>query len=164
MPDGRDVSLPASCEPVFPDRCVVCGEGEPEKLVDVESFQPHVWSVFNPFATSWFSAACPVCSGCEARLRNVSAIRFGVGFLLFMGGAFLSGWLISVLWPSGQSGLRLLGLLGGVLANMAWSRWCGRHPKYVELVAGPSEVCYRFADPEYARQFEALNRDPDVDA
>ena len=148
---STDVKLPKSRVPVWPARCVRCGD-PPTTKFRVSTHAIGWWTALFAFGAK-FTADAPACEPCLARMRTQRRLRFVVGLGFLAGGV-----LIGARWLGGTSGIRywLVGLIAlGVAAP--WILWEVLAPKPIELTAFSDSVDYEFADPEYAAEFAALN-------
>src|SRR5271166_1793577 len=71
-----DVRLPKSQAPRFPDKCVVCGQENPDASVKVSTRAIGWWTWVFWTHGSKFTVAVPACSGCGTRLRRQRLFRW----------------------------------------------------------------------------------------
>ena len=156
MPESVDVRLPRNHEPIFPDRCVVCDERSPSSQTTITTRSVGWWTVvFWAFGQATVVRA-PACSQCGWRLhfgRWVDLVVLIATTLL----AFFYVWpmLDDVVAPEfrriAQMGTAIVCLIPAGLYRVF-------HAHAFDVTAYAKSIDYEFASPDYARDFEQLNR------
>lgn len=150
----HSVELSAEHQPLFPDRCLVCGREQPG---DSASFTA-VLNAYKPLDEEMFKshqAALPVCTGCKPKLRRSRWI----GKLVIGVGTVVASVLILILsqlelaWFTGWKSYAVIGvlLLGPLLvASMIYTA-------HFDFSPFERRVHYDFRDRGYAEAFAELN-------
>jgi hypothetical protein len=145
------VYLPIQQAPVFPDRCIGCGEGKPTL-----TWTPNTSHLsLNGDAPEMRIPICPVCMEHLSERDNQSS---GIGAShLWLPGVFLVATMVFVI--AQMQAVAVLTGLGGIIwfAMAMRTAWTHR-PLFFDLRAGDDErLIYYFRNPEYAREFDRLN-------
>jgi hypothetical protein len=153
---STDVNLPKSHRPVFPARCVVCGQEQPGNTVRVSTHTLGWWSLALWVHGPRFFVDAPACEWCRRGLRRQLWVRWiiSLGFALF--GVAVAMWILR----SPRGPLRRWLAVGIALACMSpWFLWEILFPPPLDITAYSDTVDYEFRDAQYAADFTELNKD-----
>ena len=151
----KQVNLPKDHVPIFPDRCVACGQPAPtEKLHVRDEFFGWPWA-----SKKHIDVAAPVCEWCLGSVRRQRWLRVASLWVGIIGGIALAFWLT---WDWHMARLaRKLVAVGGAIAGAApFVLWQIFVPSPFAMTAFVNTVSYEFSDADYARDFAALNGKP----
>jgi hypothetical protein len=151
-----DVSVSSLVPPKFPDRCILCGAGEPGRQVRFSAGAKY--GVF--FFVSWFgkgkgSIVAPACGSCAVGAMGRNLMRFG----LSAAGAIVAGWFLFANMKGGRGLFKLKALavfFAAVLPAVIWD-WLFPARFSVTFKDDTREAICHFADAAYAAEFSALN-------
>ena len=154
MPLSYDVRLPKARTPIFPNRCVVCGQEEPGSFVRVRTHAIGWWTIAFMHWGSSFGASVPACPSCARRFRRQRWLRFAVLAVCVVPAVGAAMYLVG----SYRGPFRKwLGVGTAVLFLTPLFLWEAFHAPSVDLTAYAESVDYEFADAEYAAEFAELN-------
>ena len=147
------VPLPTGTVPAWPDKCVVCGQGNPgahTRVIGRNNLKGRrVWA-------GWASATVPCCPVCRGRLQGGRALRLMMTFLVAAVSGCIGIWVASLLgWKNAAMGLTFLGFLCvGFFCQVMWEQL---HPPEFDIEIGDYQITYWFRDERLAREFAAVN-------
>jgi hypothetical protein len=154
MPLSTDVRLPKMQEPVFPDRCVVCGRPKPDDRVEVGTRAIGWWTWVFGESGKRFAVQVPACAGCGRRLTSRRRRDMVLIFLFGFAGVGVGDYLFGTMPYLARSwlvwGIFLVGLV-------SYAVWYVVFPPPFGLTAFSDSVNYEFRDRDYAEEFAALN-------
>ncbi len=155
MAFSTDVRLPRDREPVFPDRCVSCGRGEPGATFRVRH-RPIRWFSVMTIAPGGrrHVVHAPACDPCADRMGNRRIVSTVITIALVLLGVFLVVWLLGEYDGPMR---KLLGIAGALVALSPWILIEVFWPPAFDTTVFKDEVDYEFLDAEYADEFESLN-------
>lgn len=160
MPLSTDVRLPRDLEPVFPDRCCVCGKPRPGDAILVARRTGFLWwDLLMPWlilARDPERRAAPACRPCRIRaVRYRRTQRLVLCLVAVAAGVVVVPWVSSWGWSGGQSKLVGLLLVGAVVAPVivCHAVW----PRAFDLTVERRVIVYEFASAEYGEAFRAAN-------
>ena len=149
-----DVNLPKDHEPVFPSRCVRCGEdplGEQIKLTT----QSVSWLGVLFLGGKFFSIQVPACMPCGYRIR-FQRIGSWVATLVLVTVCLVLLWpLVSKLVPLAFR--RWFIAIFAMICILPQIVWEIVFPPAFDFTAFKKSVDYEFRDVDYAAEFAALN-------
>lgn len=154
MPISRDVSLPKSRPPAFPDRCVACGADSPSAIYRAGTNAIGWWTLaFWTFGRR-HTVEVPACEPCRDRMRRQRWLQLAVNAAAIAAGVVVAGSLLQ--WYQGPFKRWLM--LGVVLVCLVpVFLWETFFPRPFDMTAYSNTVDYEFRDPDYAAEFAALN-------
>jgi hypothetical protein len=150
------VTLPGTHRPVFPDRCVSCGEPDPGDRVIVDRLVLGWWLLAHAAPGRRFTVTVPVCPACqespERRNNVVLGFRRTIYFLLLM------AWMFALLFMDKESVAQwvVLFAIGAILGISAFKRRSSLKPAF-GMTPYSETVVYRFRDEGYAAEFLSIN-------
>lgn len=151
---SHDVRLPKSATPVYPRRCVACGEADPAARVRVGTHTIGWYTFVFLHTGSRFTADVPACDECARDLRRWRRIKFTLDCVLYAMAAgaaiYLFGWYDGPFRKWLLTAVAVACLLPLILLEVF-------HPPAADLTAYADTVDYEFADRGYAEEFAALN-------
>ncbi len=153
MPSSTDIRLPRSHVPVFPDRCVFCGQDQPDAtatlfadVFDASTLLLHPGPMH--------IVQVPACSWCAPRLHRQQLFSW----LLIVTTMIAVG---IVLWPLFKMVHHIIFMYlvaaASVVCLLPWAVWQVFFPPRFDVLAYSDSVVYQFLDAEYAAEFAALN-------
>lgn len=160
MPLSTDVTLPRDATPVFPDRCIRCGQDEPGALWRFTRRTSYWWNFFVMWIGRRHTVDVPCCPPCRTRLRIQRVVR---GWSLL--GATIA--VLVVVIPALDEVDRVLrkpialGILLVVLAPVFLYQIL--YPPAFDTTVSNEFVDYEFGDAADAHEFHALNEDQGAD-
>jgi hypothetical protein len=159
MPTAKDITLRSDWPPIFPDLCVVCGQGAPDARVKVPARESQpLLSFFVPILIlfGWRSWSVPACSDCRKRFYLQRWGRDALCWALIVGAVFLIaphfGRIGEPIRRIVVGALVLVALLPFWLFEVFW-------PRCFEITARYDSVEYRFTHEGTAQAFLGLNRE-----
>jgi hypothetical protein len=144
--------------PIFPDRCIGCGEAKPAM-----TWTPNVRHLPLKGGADTLDQGAPgirvpICPACMEHLSDRDNQSFGIGAShLWLPAVFLVATMVFVL--AQMQAVAVLTGLGGIIwfAMAMRTAWTHR-PLFFDVRAGGDErLIYYFRDSEYAREFDRLN-------
>ena len=153
---STDVRLHRDRGPVFPDRCVACGRGQPDASFRIRR-RPTRWlSVLTALPGGRRTEVhAPACAPCVARMTSRRVVSLVVTILLVTLGVFLA---LGALGSYDGPFKKPLGIGGALLALVPWILVEVLWPPVFDITVFRDTVDYEFADADYADEFEAMNR------
>jgi len=157
MATSTDINLPRSHAARFPDRCVVCGNGNPKSHLRLITGTLGRWTWLLWWWRKPFVAKAPACKGCAWKLHGLRFVSLIVTTAIIIAAL----WLI---WPhfkdSVPRGIRkwaMMGLaLGCILPQVVFEVFFARP---FDITAYADSVDYEFTSKDYAVDFAMLNID-----
>lgn len=157
MPLSKDVTLPRSVIPRFPDKCIVC-HCKPDSTTKIAHNSSNWFlAFFIPLLMlfGWSRVEIPICQKCKPRFRlqrwGRELISWGliiVAVLLIM--PYFSGWS-GLAKKIVVGALALLAVSPSIIAEVIW-------PRIFDTTAQNDTMDYEFASEEYAAEFHAINQ------
>lgn len=155
---ATDVNLSRDKAPVFPNRCVVCLQDEPDAKVSLSDRSGKLMSFFSPllyFFGKKSTVDVPCCSTCRGAFRLQRWGRKAVMWVMLIAAG-------GVAWQFRDSvegrGLRKLALVGiAIVALAPFIVWEVFRPPYFDITANSKDVDYEFQSEAYAHEFATLN-------
>ena len=151
-----DVSVSSLVPPNFPDRCVICGAGEPGRKVRFSAGAKY--GAF--FFVSWFgkgkgSIVAPACGTCAVGALARNMMRFG----LSAAGGIIAGWFLFAHMKGGRGlfKLKAVAVFFAAVIPAVILDWLFPPKFSVTFKNDTREAVCHFADPAYAAEFDALN-------
>src|SRR5439155_11209867 len=151
---STDVNLPKTQQPVFPDRCVACGQEQPGNTMRVCTNAIGWWTITLWWFGPRFCVDVPACDGCRHTMRQQRWIRHVITWGLGIIGVVVAVSLLQ--WYRGPF-KRWLALGVALTCMSPWFLWETVFPPVVDLTAYADTVDYEFQNADYAREFAALN-------
>jgi hypothetical protein len=157
MKPTTDIRLPKAIEPIFPKRCVLSGEPDPDGTVSIIANRYLLWSAgILALVHGWTRVRAPICRRhkIEFYLR-----AFGREILLAVGvGIGVLGMMALVSTLGGAAYRRAAGTVGGLLGCIPAIWFANSHPPRFDVEIGPDWICYKFSSSDYAEEFAKLNQ------
>jgi hypothetical protein len=151
-----DVTVSSLIPPKFPDRCVICGAGEPGRTVRFSAGAKY--GAF--FFVSWFgkgkgSIVAPACGTCAVGALARNMMRFG----LSAAGGILAGWFLFAHMKGGRGlfKLKAVAVFFAAVIPAVILDWLFPPKFSVTFKNDTREAVCHFADSAYAAEFDALN-------
>lgn len=157
MAMGTEVILRRKSDPVFPDRCTVCGKTQPGRTTRLWS-QTTSWWNWLTLSFGWpYSVKVPACRSCGWKLQ---VWRWG-GMILLMAIAFalmlFVAPLVTPLVPDRMRRFAIIGLAS--ICLLPYLFWRVFFPGAIDLTVTRTTVTYEFQSREYAIEFATLNHE-----
>lgn len=154
MPMSTDVNLPKSQIPVFPDRCVACGQTQPGDSIRVCTHAIGWWTGALWAFGSRFCVDVPACYSCRIEMRRQKWSRRIITWGFAAIGVAVAVYLLAEYHGPFKRWLTLGIALLCLLPLIVWETL---FPPPLDLTAYSNTVDYEFRDAEYATEFAALN-------
>jgi hypothetical protein len=154
MPLSTDVRLPKAQEPVFPDRCVVCGQPDPVDRVEVATGSTGWWTWLLRHSGERFSVQAPACPDCVLRLTARRRRDIVLLYLFAIAAVGVATYLFGSVRGPHRKWLTIGLALAGLVPYAVWQAF---FPPPIDLTAHSDTVDYEFRDRDYAEEFAALN-------
>jgi hypothetical protein len=154
MPLSSDVKLAKTQQPVFPDRCIACGQEQPGNTIRVCTNAVGWWTIALWTFGPRFCVDVPACGGCRHKMVQQRWTRRIITWgLAFIGAAVA----MSVLqWYQGP--LKRWLTVGIAFVSISpWFLWQAIFPPPIDLTAYTETVVYEFRNAVYAEEFASLN-------
>jgi hypothetical protein len=145
-------------KPIFPARCVGCGQEEPRHSVTIWTSSSSWWMIVTILALFWMrfaKARVPMCRRCAWRLR---LRRLGYG-AYFAAALAVSGWGVAHFTPKlPKLIVKLLAFAAVVVVMLPYVVLEVLRPPAISLDLNDELVTYQFRDADIAEEFCELNR------
>ena len=159
MAMSTDVSLPVHQEPVFPDDCVVCGDGNPDSYLVAKDRTFNWLSLLGPYGIFFWGkkvvAYAPACIGCRKQFSKNKWINTTLAWVMILTGTSYLPPIFAIWAGERLLGLLYLGTFLGLWCLSGLIKWF--FPLAFGLTAFTKNVSYEFKDGSYALEFAYLN-------
>lgn len=160
MPHSTDIELPIEQKPIFPGRCVRCGQEHDDHTIRLWTHKVSWWTLLT-FAGKPMSVRVPACRPCSWLIRFQ---RVG-GVICMLAIAWLVMWLVypwiklNVAAPfKNYVAMALI-----MIALLPWFYWEIAFPPCIDITAIGDSITYEFRSEDYADEFLFLNFDHEED-
>ena len=152
---STNVTLDASCNARFPDRCILCGHRAPGDSLSLSTSPHGGWRTFFGLDGGGRQARVPACTRCRELMQRQTQLR-SWGVLV---AAVVSFALYAVLLFCYQGPLVNVVRSGGLVFFMLpYFVWEALFPLPINVAATKSSITFRFDYEIYAIEFARLNR------
>ena len=155
MPLSTDIKLPKDFKPIFPDRCVACGQDAPGSVVRVSTYSIGWWSWLLWLPGRRFTADVPACQTCRRKILKQRWQRWALTW------AFAALGVAAAVYALGtfrKPFYRTLAMGIGLACMAPYFFWETFFPPPIGLTAHSDSVDYEFLDEAYADDFLELNQ------
>jgi hypothetical protein len=155
MPLSTDVNLPRDAEPLWPDRCVCCGRPAPGATARLWTLSIGWWSLLPWHFGTLYSVRIPACPACGKRLRMMRLVKWIFSWAIAFAGVLIGMWLIGSYRGPMRKWLVILITLICMSPFFLWEIF---FPPAFDITCFSKTADFEFRDPDYADEFESLNR------
>jgi hypothetical protein len=149
------VNMPKDVAPEFPDRCISCGQIQPNWHFRVCTHAIGWWTIALWSYGKKFCVEVPVCEHCNHDMRRQKRVRTIFTWAFGIVGVCVAFYVLAEYTQTFWGGWLAMAI--GLVFLSPVMLWEWHFPPALDLTAYSESVDYDFRDPEYALEFACLN-------